>query len=487
MPVTLYPDLSLPGHPDLENVRKLDLLPIPMIRQMQRYGIAIDIPYLNDLTVQLEAEMRQLELDIACEIPPEKLHLFCDLANEDTEAEDWSPINVNSGEQLAKLLFTVLGIGNGKELKLTKSGKSIKTDKKQLEVLKKEHQVIPLVLQYKERAKLVNTYTGKLPKIAQWHPKGKFCPICELDHVESTHRVHTEFPTTRADTGRLASRNPNLQNIPARTKLGRLTREGFVASPGCRIISCDFAQIELRLLAHCAAEEYMLSIFRRGGDIHLETAMRAFSISDPNKVDKLLHRAPCKNLNFGIVYGLTAKGLYDHMALTYATAGEVMPEYITEQWCEAFIQQWFGLYPAVPPYMDTQYYRARRYGLVWDQIGRTRQVPEVRSVHNRIKQAGLRQAGNMPIQSLAAALMKIAMERVRIRLDEIREEIGMWCWPLLSIHDELLTESEEDYAEVIGEVVKEEMDLSGIDPVTGKNAFLAPIESDFKISERWTK
>lgn len=480
----LYGNISLPGCPELENIRKLDMLPIPMIRRMSRLGIAIDIPHFENLTSRLNREMDTLRADIACEIPPDRIDEFLGRSE---GIDDWCPINVESGPQIATLLFDMLDIGRGKKLKTTKSGDRLSTGKKQLEVLKKEHPVIPLLLQYRERSKLKSTYTSKLPKIAKFHPKGLDCPICEFSHVESTWRVHTTLTTTRTDTGRLASKDPNLQNIPARTELGRLVRAGFIPTPGMVLISCDYAQIELRLLAHCAADSIMQDIFRRGGDIHMETALHAFNFTDYSQVDKLLHRAPCKNVNFGIVYGLTASGLFDLMALTYATAGVPMPAWLTEAWCEQFIQDWFGVYTSVEPYMNLQYYRARRYEMVWEQLGRIRRVPEVRSAHSWIRSAGLRQSGNMPIQGLAAGVMKIGMARTENEVLRPLLDSGIWCWPLLPVHDELVIEAEENYAEYILERVIEEFSLSMTDVKTGRNLCSVPIGADGKVMERWIK
>jgi len=484
--MALFGGVEIVGRPHMENVRKLDLLPMPMIRRMQRLGIAIDIPYLDALTADLDAEMRDLRNEISWEIPTDKLDLFCIMADQAEDwTDNWSPINVESGDQLAKLLYDVLHIGSGKDLKRTASGDRISTGKKQLEVLKKDHPVVQLILDYRERSKLKSTYTSKLPRIALYHPKG-MCPVCELRHVEPTWRVHTEFTSTRTDTGRFASKHPNLQNIPARTKLGRMVRAGFIASPGTLLVSRDFSQIELRLLAHCAVERALIDIFLLGQDPHLMTAMRAFNITDPAKVDKLLHRAPCKNVNFGVVYGLSAPGLYDLMAVTYAVAGKPLPPDIDVHWCERFIEQWFDLYPEVKAYMEIQFYRARRYGIVWDIFGRIRRVPEVRSCLSRIRNAGLRQAGNMPIQSSGAGLMKLAMGETEEELMRL-VDMGIWVWPLLTIHDELITEVEEDYAEATGEIIGEIMDAVTTDKNTGVNLCRVPILSDGHPMERWVK
>lgn len=500
--MSLFGGVEVVGRPDPNNIRKLDMLPVPMIRKMQRYGIAIDIPYMNSLTSELEKEMDELRVDIACEIPPEDLDKFIGLSS---DIDDWSPINVNSGPQLAKLMFDVLGIGRTKKLKMTNTGDRISTGKKQLEVLKGEHKVVDLVLRYRERAKLKSTYTLALPLIARRHPKG-YCPICEMRHVEATSRVHTEFTTTRTATGRLASKSPNLQNIPARTKLGRRVRAGFIASPGTRLVSRDFSQIELRLLAHCAQEPSLIDIFHQNQDPHLITACRAFGLDvikwarlaakkDAGTLTpaekpawdefSLLYRAPCKNVNFGVVYGLAAAGLFDLMGVTYATAGLSLPEWLDQRWCEKFIEDWFNLYPAVKKYMEELYYRARRYRLAWDLFGRIRRVAEVMSCHRWIQGEGLRQAGNMPIQSAGAGLMKLAMGELDVEFTSIRHEF--WVWPLLSIHDELISEVDEDMADGICELKGIVMDNVLIDKQTGKDHCLVPIKSDGHPMDRWAK
>jgi DNA polymerase-1 len=240
------------------------------------------------------------------------------------------------------------------------------------------------------------------------------------------------------------------------------------------------------MLADRAKEKYMIDVYNRDGDIHTETAMRAFLINDPEKVDKTLHRAPCKNVNFAIVYGLQPEGLFDNMALTYAVAGQELPSWLGIPWCEKFIDDWFRLYPGVKKYMQDMHYRARRYGLVWDRFGRIKRIPEVWSCHERIRQAGLRQAGNMPIQAVSAGLMKLAMYLAQLALAELRSA-GIWAWPLLTIHDELIIEVVREYADYVQEVVALCMDSVLRDVDTGVEQSLVRIKSDGRIGERWEK
>lgn len=484
--MSLFGGVYLPGRPDPANIRNLDLLAVPLTRQMMQYGIAVDREYLDALTDELTAEMDELRIEICGWIPEDKLNDFIERSN--LGDDEYLPMNVDSREQLCELLFNVLGVGAGKVLKMTKSGTRISTGKKQLERLKRTHEIVKLVLRYYERAKLKSTYSAKLPAIAVEHPEGKHCKVCGLDHVATTWRIHTTLLDTRTDTRRYASKNPNLQNIPARSELGRRVRLGFVAGPGRVLVGCDFSQIELRDMAHCANEKQMIRIYEADKDIHLDTAMRAFGLSEVGQVDKLLHRAPCKNVNFGIAYGLSEVGLLDQMVVTYETAGKDLPDEIDREWCRAFIERWFDLYPGMRDYMDRQHYRVRRYGLVWDVFGGVRQIPNLRSVHERVQAEGLRQAGNTPIQMCAAHQMKLAMAELAQdgRIKDLQAS-GVFVWPLLTIHDELIYEVDEEYGSVVAEVLMDVMDRIMIDDEVGENLFRAPIKSEAKVMDRWEK
>ncbi len=463
--LSLFGGIEVPGKPDLSNIQKLDLLPLGMIRRMMRVGAPIDREYLWNLSLKLQSRKQELSQEIASYVP---LGMVDQYVGESDEDDSDLTLNPESSPQIARLLFEQLRIGSRERLKRTKSGSRISTGKKQLETLKHRHPVIPLILEYRECSKLDSTYCSKLPLIARQDRDGIW-------------RVHTTIVTTRTDTGRLASRDPNLQNIPARTELGREVRAAFIPSPGRKLISVDYSQIELRLLGHCADEPNMLRIFAEGGDIHLDTAMRAFGITDPKLVDKNLHRAPCKNVNFGVGYGLGPPGLYDLMAITFATAKLQIPKWMTLEWCTEFIEKWFDLYPKCRDYFELQHYRARRYGIVWTMFGRVRRVPEVMSSIERVRAAGLRQAGNMPIQGVAADIMKIGMARVERLLSGWREA-GVYVEALLPIHDELLIEADEGYAEEIEAGVELEM-ASAMDGFEMR----CPVLADGKVMDRWLK
>lgn len=462
----IFGGVSIPGLPDPANIRLLDTLPVPQIRRMMKVGVAIDREGLWALSDHLEARRVDLRKQIASYVPTQALEQFV------TDSSDDLSINPESSDQISDLLFDQLKIGANLDLKKTKSGARISSGKKQLEALKRLHPVIPLILQYREASKLKGTYTDKMPRIARQAADGSW-------------RIYGQIVTTRTETGRLAMRDPNLQNIPARTAEGRRVRAQFIPSPGKAMISVDYSQIELRLLAHASHDENMLRIFLAGGDIHLDTAMRAFNIADPKLVDKMLHRAPCKNVNFGVGYGLGPPGLYDLMAVTFATAGLDMPKWLTIEWCAEFIEKWFALYPMCRNYFELQHYRARRYGIVWTSFGRVRRVPEVYSTHNRIRQAGLRQAGNMPIQGMSADVIKIGMARVERRFEILRQE-GIYVEALLSIHDELLIECDPDWADYIKETVTWEMEQALVN-TDGVLECRCPILAEGKVMNRWEK
>lgn len=497
----LFGGIDIPGRPDLDNIRKLDLLPIPMIRRMQRYGFAIDIPYLNDLTSQFEVEMRDLERDIASYIPADRLDEFSGRSAAIEAEEGDATINAASAEQIHTLLFEILGVGKDRKLKKTKAGDRYSTGKKQLELLHADHPVVRKVLDYRERAKLKSTYTTKLPKIARFHPRsvGKHtCPVCEMNHRGDTWRVHTEIVTTRAETGRLASRNPNLQNIPARTELGALVRAAFIASPGTLLLSSDLSQIELRDLAHCADAASMKKVYWDGKDIHVYTACEAFgkdydyfaALLKKKKHEltgqekgilddfKLNCRMPSKNLNFMIVYGATVVGLLAQMALSGL--------YWTEEEGLAFIERWFNLYPEVREYMDLLYYLAKKYKMVWDQLGRIRLTPEVESFHSWILAAGLRQGGNMPIQSLAAGQFKIGTGIMERRFLQFLDD-GDWCWPLVPVHDEVLAEADENCAHKVAKGMVDSFEEVMVDQDTREYRFRVPIKAEMAVTSRWIK
>lgn len=482
--MSLYGNIEFVGKPSLENVRRLDLLPMRPVREMMRLGIAIDIPHMEQLTETLTREINELRIEICSYIPPEKLDEFIEKSNMDAD-DDYLPMNVESTKQMRKLLFDVLNVGKGHQLKLTKSG-DISTGKRQMEARKQDHPVVQKVLDYRERAKLRGTYSEKLPRIARFHPH-KNC-WCGLPHFAPTWRVHCDVMMTRTATGRPATKNPNLQNIPVRSVHGREVRKGFIASPGTEMVTIDFSQLELRLLAHFAKASRFIQWFHEGKDPHTQTAMDAFKLTHESQVDKLTQRAPAKNVNFAIVYGETKKGLHEQLVSdTYGKSGIAVPDWLTEEWCGAFIEDWLRVHCEVPEFMDHEHYCARRYGVVWTGMGRVRRTPEMRSVHKRIIAAGERQAGNHKIQGTGADMLKLAQAEIQEFIEkEIRPE-GIWCWPLNEVHDELIYEIEQGYGELLLAKCEDVMGNVLRDKSTGENLCLVPIVADGKVMSRWEK
>lgn len=453
-----YP--TLVPFPDLYNVEILDLGARPAVQAMIRNGSAIDIPYLHELTSQFRSRQAEIAKDIRDLIGREALEQFT------ATTGDWEDIEFNpqAPDQVSKLLYEALRLGRSREIKRTPSGK-LSTGKKELEAIRKEHEVVGKILSYREFGKLVNTYTAKLPGLAKWHEKGE-CGVCGRRHHERHPRVHTEFLLTRTDTSRMASKAPNLQNIPVRTEWGRQVRAAFMSAPGTKLVNADYSQEELRLLAHFANEVKMLAVFARDGDIHTATAAWAFGVPEDD-VDPLTQRLPSKNLGFMLIYGASARGLQAQLALSGL--------YWSKAECESFIQLYFSTYLGIKGFMEEQAYLARRYGMVWDGFGRPLVIPEVKSAMDSIVEQGIRRAGNYRIQATGGGVMRLALRGV----EEVGDESSA---PTLTVHDELTLEAEEDQADdtkdLLEAVMLEAWDRCG---------FRTGMKVEGKVMERWVK
>lgn len=492
----LFGGVEIHGKPDLDNVARLDRLPIPMIRRCRRLGMAIDIPYFQQLSSEFAAERDEIEKEIASYIPREALHEFSQRSMEAEDELGDVTFNARSAEQIGKLLFDVLHVGHDKKLKTTKGGTRLSTGKRQLEWLRMDHPIVPRVLRYRELDKLKTTYSDKLPKLAVFHPRSNECPKCGLAHDVESYRVHGEMGTTRAETGRINHKNPNLGNVPTRTDDGQRVQAGFIAPQpnggdikgrAKRLVAADASQIELRDLAHLANAQSMIQVYCSGGDIHDNTARKVFNLPPEVKPDKIKHRMASKRTNFGIQNGTTEKGLYLQLVMDYGQSGIPVPDWLTEDWCKWFIAQWLESYPEVQAYFDLQHYRARRYGFVWDLFGRIRQIPEVRSTHSWVRDAGLRQAQNMPVTATAAGQLKLAMGYVEQSLAIMYEDLGLWCWPLVTVHDMIMAEADEDTSEAVLEAMEQGFNTCMRDLESGEHRFRVPMESDGEIMERWKK
>ena len=364
--------------------RSIELPAREVLFRMERDGVLIDAAQLEAMSHELGQKMLELEA---------RAH-----------KEAGQPFNLGSPKQIAEIFFEKKGMP---VIKKTPSG-APSTDEDVLERLALDHPLAKILLDYREISKLKSTYTDKLPKMV--NPR--------------TGRVHTNYAQATAVTGRLASNDPNLQNIPVRTPEGRRIREAFVASPGHAIVSADYSQVELRIMAHISGDENLLRAFAAGEDIHRATAAEVFgrSLGDVTPEE----RRYAKVINFGLIYGMSAFGLAQQLGLERATA-------------QAYIASYFTRYPAVAKYMEETRKTARERGYVETVFGRRLWLPEIKSSNPARRGGAERAAINAPMQGTAADLIKLAMIAVREWLDRERFSTKL----IMQVHDELVLEAPE--------------------------------------------
>ena len=344
--------------------------------------------------------------------------------------------NLNSPKQLAEALFDKMGLPPRKK---TKSGYS--TDAETLESLRSYSPVVEDILQYRTYQKLNSTYVEGLLKVIG--PDG---------------RMHSTFNQTEARTGRLSSSEPNLQNIPIRTKLGSRLRQFFIAGPGCKLVDADYSQIELRILAHISGDETMKNAFLTGQDIHRSTAAKIYGLPLEMVTPQL--RSSAKAVNFGIVYGIGAFSLARDIGVTVKEADD-------------FIKNYLATFPGVKEYMDSTIAAGREKGYVTTLFGRRRALPELTSKNFNLRSLGERMAMNTPIQGTAADVIKLAMVRVWRRL---RDE-GLAARLILQVHDELIVEAPAAEVRQVSRILKEEME--------GAVNFTVPLTADVSSGDTW--
>jgi DNA polymerase-1 len=376
---------------------KLEHPLIPVLFEMEQSGIAIDRAVLTEMSSRAGEEIARIEEEIAT------------VAGE--------RINLNSGPQLARVLFEKLGLKVGRR---TKTGFS--TDQAVLEELAEAHPLPRMVLEYRALTKLKSTYLDALPQVA--------------DPVDG--RVHTTFHQAGAATGRLSSSDPNLQNIPMRSPQGRAIRRAFVARPGSVLVGADYSQIELRIMAHLSGEPNLIESFARGEDVHTTTARRVFGLGDAEPDPA--RRSQAKAINFGIMYGMGARTLAQRMDTT-------------QQEAEAYIRNYFQVYGRVREFLDSSLEEARRRGYVQTLLGRRRYLPGLASAHGGERSLAERVAINTPIQGSAADLMKLAMVHVHGALKRSHPSARL----LLQVHDELLIECPAAESHAVSDLVCTEM------------------------------
>ncbi len=383
-----------------EVYRDIELPVAEVLFTMERHGVLIDREQLASQSHQLGSEMLRLEAQAY------------ELAGQ--------PFNLNSPKQLQEILFGKLGIPT-KGVKKTPSG-GYSTDESVLETLALDHPLPKCILEYRSLAKLKSTYTDKLPTLIN----------------PDTGRVHTNYAQAVAITGRLASSDPNLQNIPVRTVEGRRVREAFIAPPGCQIVSADYSQIELRIMAHLSGDEGMLAAFASGEDIHRATAAEVFGVTLEQVTSD--QRRAAKAINFGLIYGMSAFGLAAQLDIERSAA-------------QQYIDRYFMRYPGVAEYMQTTRETAREQGYVETVFGRRLYLPEIR-LSNPARRAGAERAAiNAPMQGTAADLIKLAM----IAVQQWLSNDGMASKLIMQVHDELVLEVPEAELAVVKQRLPEIM------------------------------
>lgn len=383
--------------------RVYETIDLPLSRvlaNMERVGVRVDPKALDAMSQTMEKEVRRLEKEI------------WDLAGQE--------FNVNSPAQLAEILFDKLNLQTGGRRGKAKA-RSTAVDV--LESLKAQHPLPAKIIEYREIAKLKSTYVDTLPKLIH----------------SQTGRLHTSFSQTTAATGRLSSSDPNLQNIPIRTELGRQIRAAFVAEKGKVLLSADYSQIELRIMAHFSGDPVLVEAFRSGEDIHARTAQEVFGVGPMAQTAD--HRRAAKAINFGIIYGLSPFGLAQQLGIEQKEAAQ-------------FIHAYFLRYRGVKEYLDRILAETRKTGEAKTLFGRIRPIPEITSPQIQLRNFAERTALNSPLQGTAADLIKLAMISIDGRLRTEKFEARM----ILQVHDELLFEAPQDETPKLEQMVREEME-----------------------------
>jgi DNA polymerase-1 len=374
----------------------IELPLVPVLRNMEILGVRLNTDRLREITDRVHGEVRDLEQDI------------WRLADEE--------FVIGSPQQLGEVLFNKLGLSKKRR---GKTGFS--TDARVLQAIREEHEIVPKIERWRELNQLAKTYLEPLPSM-----------------VDADSRLHTTFVQAAATTGRLASTDPNVQNVPIRTPLGREIRGCFEAAQGNVLVSADYSQVELRILAHIADEPALKEIFKRGEDVHTATASRTFGLA-PDQLDKG-HRSKAKMINYGIVYGLSDYGLADRLNIPREEAKETIDRYL-------------GTFPRVAEYIQRQIEEATETGYTTTLYGRRRNIPELKARNWGVRSLGERLAVNTPIQGTAADVIKLAMIGVARALDDE----GVRSRLILTIHDELLFEGPPEEAEQVKALVEREM------------------------------
>lgn len=469
---TLPHRILFPKRPDPANALRLDMSALPMMGSMMQNGMKISRSQISSLNYKMTSEMEELQSTV---------DRMCGFK-----------INIASGDQLSNLLFNDLKLKQAGKERWTKSRARMAVDSDVLKGMISQHQVIRPILDWKEREKLRSTYTFSL-----------------LKQADENDRIHPTLIHTGPETGRLACKDPNLQNIPTRSKLGQEVRRAFIPEPGNVLGTCDASQIEMRVHAHDSQCVNLLNIFWNWWDVYWSTAElmyeREFSQEDrKHGVEKIsglsfkeYYRFNAKTTALAVSYEISPEGLVDQFLVSnalafltdgdfiYGSDGKLVWDYNRHytgavKKCSQAIIDFYRSYPELLERRKEHHRRARKFGLVWDDFGRIRWIPQVYSTHRWIVSEGLRAAGNHPIQGSAAGIVKLWMACIWDRIESYWGKHGVR--PLIAIHDEIAVEGPksvlEDYLPECAKILRNLLPYSMIN---------APLESNFAIGNNWAE
>lgn len=424
----------------LRNIQKIDSGAMPMIASMASTGLQVDLSHFEKMDRELTRDMERI--------------------TDDVESLTGHYCNIDSGDQVADLLFKKIGLKQARK-KLTKTGDRESVIEEVLLAIQHDHEVIPMILEYKELSKLRGTYVRPMPKLAKRVSFGKW-------------RMFPHFNTTRVPSGRLSCKDPNLLAMPTRTDRGREVRKGFITDPGWVFLSVDESQIEVRLAAHCSQDPNLVRVYQNDEDVYSDFATGAFRLKDeryhsPEKgkwiyptVHKDDHRRPSKTCVLAAIYDVSPPGLLEQMpiicrncrveASKHRELSKSCPKFVsywTEPMCADILTKFYLQYPGILTDRKKNHRIAKNKGYIYDMWGRLLHVAAIRSVLEWVASAALREVGNFPYQAGAQGTIKLTMAWVWDQLEQGLLEV---CHPLLQVHDELLFECREDVAEEMGEL-----------------------------------